>query len=279
MEKLWITNSTFQSLVWKVNTLPKHQALGPICHFYSTVLEILATAIREEKEIKIIQIGKEQVDLSLSADGMVLYMEKPTHITRKLFCCSATQSCTTHWTVHGTPWTVAPGFPVLHHLPDLAQTHVHWVGDDIKPSFCLSSPSPPASGTFPMSQLFTTGGQNTGASASALVLPMNIQGWFPLGWTGLTDLCAVQGTQESSPTPQFKSITSSALSLLYGPTLKSKHDYWKNHRLDYMWPLWAKWYLCFLIHCLGLSLLFTILKIGKYKIRKRHLTDTPRGLV
>ena len=125
VEKLWITNSTFQSLVWRVNTLPKHQALGPICHCYSTVLEILATAIREEKVIKIIQIGKEQVDLSLSADGMVLYMEKPTHITRKLFCCSTTQSCTTRWTVHGTPRTAAPGLPVLHHVPELAQTHVH----------------------------------------------------------------------------------------------------------------------------------------------------------
>ena len=119
-----------------------------------------------------------------------------------------------------------PGFLVLHHLPDLAQTHVHWVGDDIKPSFCLSSPSPPASGTFPMSQLFTTGGQNTGASASALVLPMNIQGWFPLELTGL--IFFLSDPQGFSQAPQFKSSNSLVLSLLYGPTLTSIHDYWKT---------------------------------------------------
>ena len=79
-----------------------------------------------------------------------------------------------------------PGFPILHHLPKFVQTHVHWVSDAIQPSRPLSSPSPPAFpalGSFLMSQLFPTGGQNTGASAS--VLPMNIQDWFPLGWTGL----------------------------------------------------------------------------------------------
>ena len=53
---------------------------------------------------------------------------------------------------------------------------------------------------------------------------------FRIDWF---DLLAVQGTLESSPTPQFKSINSLALSLLYGPTLTSIHDYWKNHRFDY----------------------------------------------
>ena len=65
---------------------------------------------------------------------------------------------------------------------------------------CLKSC--PASGSFPMSQLFTSGGQSTGASASASILPMNIQCWFPLGLTGLISLLS-QGSQESSPTPQF----------------------------------------------------------------------------
>ena len=79
-----------------------------------------------------------------------------------------------------------PGFLVLHHLPELAQIHVHWVGDAIQPSvdpfsFCLQSFS--ASGSFPVSQLFESDGQSTGASAS--VLPMNIQGWFYLGLTSL----------------------------------------------------------------------------------------------
>ena len=82
------------------------------------------------------------------------------------------------------------GFPVHHQLPELAQTHVHRVGDAIQPSHPLSSPSPSAFnlsqhlGLFPMSQFFASGGQSIGVSTSASVLPMNIQDWFPLGWTG-----------------------------------------------------------------------------------------------
>ena len=94
-------------------------------------------------------------------------------------------------------------------------------------SFCLQSF--PVSGSFPMSQLFKSGGQIIGASAS--VLPMNIQGWFPLGLTELISLQS-KGFQESSPTPQFKSINSSKLSFLYSPTLTSIHEYWENHSLD-----------------------------------------------
>ena len=83
----------------------------------------------------------------------------------------------------------------------------------------------PASGSFQMSQFFASGGQSIGASVSASVLPMNIQGWFPLGLTGWI---FVQGIQESSPVPQFKSINSLSLSFLYSPTLTSIHDYWKK---------------------------------------------------
>ena len=72
--------------------------------------------------------------------------------------------------------------------------------------------------------------QSIRASALASVLPMNIQGWFLLGWTSLTP-CSPRDFQESS-TPQFKSIKSSVLSFLYGPTLRSIHDYWRNHRFD-----------------------------------------------
>ena len=89
----------------------------------------------------------------------------------------------------------------------------------------------PASGSFQMSQLFASGGQSIGVSASALVLPMNIQDWFPLGWTGGSP-CSLKDSQESSPTPQFKSINSSVLSFLYSPTLTSIHDHWKNHSFD-----------------------------------------------
>ena len=81
----------------------------------------------------------------------------------------------------------------------------------------------PASGFFPMSWPFTSGGQRIGASASASVLPMNVQGWYPLGWAVFIFL------QSKGLSRVFSSINSLALSLLYGPTLKSVHDFWKNH--------------------------------------------------
>ena len=85
-----------------------------------------------------------------------------------------------------------PGFPVHHQLLELAQIHVSRVGDAIqlRPSHPLSSlfsfclQSFPASGSFPMSQFFASGGHSIIVSASASVLPMNIQDWFPLGWIG-----------------------------------------------------------------------------------------------
>ena len=70
----------------------------------------------------------------------------------------------------------------------------------------------PASGSFPLSQFFTSGSQNIGVLASTSVLSMNIQDWFPLGWAGWISLQS-KGLSESSPTPQFESINSSALSL------------------------------------------------------------------
>ena len=76
-------------------------------------------------------------------------------------------------------------------------------------------------------------------SASTSVLPMNIEDWFPLGLTGLISLLS-KDSQESSPTPQFKSINSSALHFLYSPTFTSIHDYWKNHSFDLNRPLLAK---------------------------------------
>ena len=98
-----------------------------------------------------------------------------------------------------------------------------------------------------MSQLFTSGGQSIGVSASTSVLPMNTQDWSPLEWTGW--ILSPKDSQESSPTPQFKSINSSVLSFLYSPTLTSIHDYWKNQSLDFV----GKWCLCFLTCCLGWS--------------------------
>ena len=99
-------------------------------------------------------------------------------------CCSVVQSCPSLC----NPMDYStPGLPVLHHLPEFTQNHVHWVGDAIQPSHPLSSPSPPApqsfpaSGSVPMSQLFASGGQSIGVSASESVLPMNTQDWFSLG--------------------------------------------------------------------------------------------------
>ena len=109
----------------------------------------------------------------------------------------------------------------------------HWYHPTISFSATPFSSCPqsfPASGSFPVSQLFTSGGQSIGASASASVLPVNTQDRFPLGWTGW--ISAVQGTVKSPQTSQFKYINSSMLSFLYGPTLTSIHDYSKKHSFD-----------------------------------------------
>ena len=124
-----------------------------------------------------------------------------------------------------------PGLPVHHQILEPTQTRVHWVwwchptiSFSVVP-FSSCPQSFPASGSFQMSQLFASGGQSIGASAS--ILPMNIQGWFPLGLTGWISLLS-KGLSRVSPVPQFESISSSVLSFLYGPTITSIHDYWKN---------------------------------------------------
>ena len=97
--------------------------------------------------------------------------------------------------------------------------------------FPSSPQSFPALGSFQMSQLFESGGQSIGVSASTSVLQMNSQDWFLLvGLVGSP--CSPRDSQESSPTPQFKSIISLALSLLYSPPLTSIHDHRKNRSLD-----------------------------------------------
>ena len=106
-----------------------------------------------------------------------------------LLLVAVTQSCPTLWDAMVCSKIVFP----VRCLLEFALTHVHWLGDAIQPSHPVSSPSPPAfnlsqNQSFPMNQLFASGGQNIGTSASAPVLPMNIQGWFPLGWTSLISL-------------------------------------------------------------------------------------------
>ena len=154
-----------------------------------------------------------------------------------------------------------PGSSVLYYLPEFAQIHAHQVSDAIQPSISSSvipvSSCPqsfPAAGSFPKSQLFTSDGQSIGASVSASVFPMNIQDWFP--GNQVWSPCSPRASQESFLAPQFKSISFLALSLLYGQTLTSTHDYWKNHSFAYRTLYRQNDVSDFLIHSLGLPYLF-----------------------
>ena len=118
-----------------------------------------------------------------------------------------------------------PGLPVHHQLPEFSQTHIHRVSDAIQPSHPLSSPSPPAPippsvRVFSMSQLFAWGGQSTGVSPLASVLPENTQDWSPLGWTGWISLRST-GLSRVFCNTTVQSIKSSALSFLQSPILTS----------------------------------------------------------
>ena len=105
--------------------------------------------------------------------------------------------------------------------------------------FSSCFPSFPASGSFQMSQLFTSGGQSIGVSASASVLPTNSQDWFPLGWTGWISLQSKWLSRVlSNTTVQKHQFFGTQLSFFFffsflcSPTLTSIHDYWKNHSFD-----------------------------------------------
>ena len=109
-----------------------------------------------------------------------------------------------------------------------------WFHLIISSSVTLFSSCPqsfPASGSFPISGPFTSGGQNIGASASASVLPMNIQDWFLLGLTGLISLQS-KGLSKIFSSTIIQKHQFFTLSLIYSPTPTSIHDYWKNHSFD-----------------------------------------------
>ena len=147
-----------------------------------------------------------------------------------LFCCSATQSCLTLFDLMGCS---TPSYSVLHYLPEFAQTHVHWVSDAIQPShplapFSSCPQSFPTSRSFPLSQLFTSGGQSIEASASASVLPISSQGWFPLGLTGLISLQSqrtlkslIQNHNSKAPILQCSAFFMAQLSHRYMTTGKT----------------------------------------------------------
>ena len=124
------------------------------------------------------------------------------------------------------PWTQV--YPVLHYLPEFSQTHAHRVSDAIQPSHPLSSPSPPA---LNLSSIRVFSSEWTlhirwpkyWRFSFSISPSMVIQGWFPLDWLVWSPCCS-RDSQRVFPAPQFKSISSLALSLLYGPTLTSIHD-------------------------------------------------------
>ena len=125
-----------------------------------------------------------------------------------------------------------PGLPVYHQLPEFTQTHVHWVSDVIEPSHPLSSPSLP-----PQHQGLFQWVSSLHQVAKILEFQFQHQSFqgtprTDLLWDGLVESpCSPRDSQESSPSPQFKSINSSVLSFLYSPTLTSIHDHWKSHSL------------------------------------------------
>ena len=130
-----------------------------------------------------------------------------------------------------------PGFPVYQQLLELAQTHVHQVSNAIQPSHPLSSPSPPTLNLSLNQGLFKW---VNFLHQVAEVLEFQLQ-HQSFQWIFRTDFlleltCWIslmsKDSQESSPTPQFKSINSLALSFLYSLTLTSIHDHWKKHSLD-----------------------------------------------
>ena len=135
-----------------------------------------------------------------------------------------------------------PGFPILHYPRVCSNLRpLNWwchstISSSVVPFSSCLQPFP-KSGSFPRSQFFASGGQSIGVLASASVLPMNIQDSFPLdGLVGSPR--SPRDSQESSPAAQFKSINSLVLSLLYGPTLTSIYDYWKNHSFNYSDRCW-----------------------------------------
>ena len=138
-----------------------------------------------------------------------------------------------HVWLFATPWIAAcqASLSIANSRSSLRLTSIESVMPSSHLILChpLSScpQSLPASESFPMSQLFSWGGQSTGVSALASFLPKTFQGWSPLEWTGCISLQS-KDSQESSPTPQLKSINSLVLSFLHSRTLSSTHDHWND---------------------------------------------------
>ena len=154
-------------------------------------------------------------------------------------CCSVPKSYPTLLDLMSCS---TPGFPVFYYLPCLLRlTSTESVMPSDHLILCCSLLLLPS--IFPNIRVFSNKlslhirWQSIGASASAWVLPKKIHGWFHLGLTGLISLLS-KGLSRVFSSATVQIINSSALSLLYGPTLISIHDYWKNHNFDYMDLCW-----------------------------------------
>ena len=151
------------------------------------------------------------------------------------------QSCLTLWDPKDCS---TPGLPVHHQHPKFTQTHVHWV-ESVMPSnhlilccpLLLSPLTFPSISSFPMSQFFASGGQSIGVSASASVPPMNIQDWFPLGWTGWIFLKSKELSRVFSNTTFQKHQFFSTQPSLYSNS-HIHTSLMKNHTFDYTNLCW-----------------------------------------
>ena len=140
-----------------------------------------------------------------------------------------------------TPWTPVCQASLSFTNCQFVQTEVFWcrlchstIWSSVIPFYSYSQ-SLPASGSFPMSQLFTSGGQSMELQHQSFQWIFRLD--FLQDWL-VRSPCRPRDPQEDSPAPQFESISSSALNLLYGPTLTSVHGYWKNHSFDYTDLCW-----------------------------------------
>ena len=226
---LLAVQGTLQSLLQHHNTKASvlHHStffMVQISHPYMTTGKSIALTIQ-------IFVGKVMSLLLTTLSKFVIAFLPRSKCLRVFVVCSVAQSCLT---LCDPVDCSTPGFPVLHHLLELAQTHFHWVGDAIQPSHRLSSPSPRA---FNLSQPLGIFQWLSSLHQVAKVLGfqlqhkslMNIQGWFPLGWTGWVSLQSKGLSRVFSNTTVQKHQFFSAL---YSPTLTSIPHYWKNHSFD-----------------------------------------------
>ena len=150
-------------------------------------------------------------------------------------CCSVSQSCLTLCDPMDCSTSGLPVLTISWGWPSSCSLH-RWSCPAVSSSDALFFSCPhsfPASGTSPVSHLFASDGQNTGALASASVLPVNIQSWSPLRLTGLISLLSkrLSGVFSSTIVQRHRFF---GILLLYGPALTTIHDRWEKRSLDYM---------------------------------------------